>query len=162
VVRHRERLAEGFNLHRWDPGEADPKSWLVGDRFNALSAFLRKGLVTPPREDRPLTEQEQRGKKVFESEVTQCAQCHAPATELTNRVAQRMPKLPTLPGFEDEEDDAFKTPSLLFVGGTAPYYHDGSSPTFEHLVSRNNDRMGKTNHLSAEDKAALVAYMRTL
>jgi cytochrome c peroxidase len=73
-----------------------------------------------------------------------------------------MKKLPPPPGFEEEEDGAFKAPSLFFVAGTAPYYHDGSAPTLEALIAKNNDRMGTTNHLSADEKKALVAYLETL
>lgn len=32
----------------------------------------------------------------------------------------------------------------------------------EALVAENGDKMGKTSHLSAEEKAALVAYLKTL
>lgn len=65
-------------------------------------------------------------------------------------------------GFTEDAENKYKTPSLLFVGGTPPYFHDGSYATLEELIDKNDDRMGKTNHLSAEDKAALVAYLRTL
>ena len=51
---------------------------------------------------------------------------------------------------------------LLFVGGTPPYYHDGRVRTLEELVSTNDDRMGKTNQLSEADRAALVAFLKTL
>jgi cytochrome c peroxidase len=56
----------------------------------------------------------------------------------------------------------FKTPSLLFVGGTPPYFHDGSAATLEEVLEKNRDRMGKTSHLSPDDRAALVAFLRTL
>ena len=63
---------------------------------------------------------------------------------------------------EEERDRMFKTPSLLFVGGTPPYFHDGTAATLEEVIEKNKDRMGKTSHLSAEDRAALAAFMRTL
>lgn len=156
------RLAEGFGRHRWSGSVEDGKSWMLGERANALVVFLRKGLVPPPRLERPLTEQEAQGKKVFESEATQCARCHVPASDLTDRVAYPFDKLPPPAGFEDEEDNKFKTPSLLFVSGSPPYYHDGHAATLDSVVMGNNDRMGKTNHLSGADKAALVAYLKTL
>jgi DNA-binding beta-propeller fold protein YncE len=146
-----DRLAEGFSRHRW---------W--GPDPNALTLFLRKGLVTPPRPERELTEQEQRGKQIFESPEAECARCHIPGAELTDRVAHAFDKVDQVPGFEDEEDPKFKTPSLLFVGGTPPYFHDGRAPTLAALVEKNGSRMGKTSHLSAADKAALVAYLETL
>lgn len=157
-----DRLAEGFGRHRWSNAAADPKSWLVGERSYALQVFLRKGLVTPPKLVRALTEEEMQGKKVFESTATQCARCHVPSSEFTDRTAYEFDKLPPPPGFEEEENNKFKTPSLFFIAGTPPYYHDGHAPTLEALVMQNNDRMGKTNQLSVADKAALVAYLKTL
>ncbi len=157
-----ERLADGFNLHRWGGGNADAKAWMTGVRANALAVFLRKGLVTPPPLGRELTDVEKRGKTVFESDATQCTQCHVAATELTNRTAYSLKALPTLPGFEEEEDGKLKTPSLLFIRGTAPYFHDGSAPTLADLIAKNGDRMGKTSQLTDAERDALVAYLETL
>ncbi|MEP7123768.1 MAG: c-type cytochrome [Byssovorax sp.] len=160
------RILEGTRLHRWlNP----PQPWerlqtAAKQRAGALAEYLRKGLVPPPRPERPLTPQEERGKAVFASEETRCAGCHVPATEYTNRVAVpiKQPALPASAAFSEEANDAFKTPSLLFVGGTAPYYHDGRASTLEALIAGNEDRMGKTSQLSEEDRAALVAFLRTL
>lgn len=157
-----ERLAEGFGRHRWSGSSGDPTSWLVGERSYALQIFLRKGLVTPPRMERALNDEELRGKKVFESNATLCARCHLPGPELTDRTPYEFDKIRPPPGFEEEEDGKFKTPSLLFVAGTPPYYHDGHVATLEALILGNNDRMGKTNQLSAADKKALIAYLKTL
>ncbi len=157
-----ERIAEGFARHRWRAGEVDTKSWMLGERANALTAFLRKGLVPPPRDKRELTAKEKKGKQIFESAETACVSCHPVDTEFTNRMPIPLPKVDPPAGFEEEENLAFKVPSLLFTGGTAPYYHDGSMPTLKALIYQNNDRMGKTNQLSAEQKDALVAYLETL
>lgn len=158
-----ERLAEGFTLHRWEPyEEVDPKHWKTGVRANALTTFLRKGLVAPPTIKRPLTEAEERGKKLFESPGTACSECHTPSSGHTNRIAYKIELGPPQPGFEEEPGALFKTPSLRFVGGSAPYFHDGRIQTLTGLIQQNNDRMGKTNHLSADDRKALVAYLETL
>ncbi|MFT3772649.1 MAG: hypothetical protein QM820_45235 [Minicystis sp.] len=158
------RLKAGFGLHRWgaqrDNGYGDGE--LLG-RAQYLTPFLRHGLVPPPRDVHPLTPEEARGKEIFGSGEAQCARCHVPATEYTDRVAYRFsPSVPPPPGFEDEADQRFKAPSLLFVGGTPPYYHDGHAATLEELIEKNGDRMGHTSHLSREDRAALIAFLRTL
>ncbi len=158
----RERLAEGFERHRWRGSPVDAKGWMMGERSNALAAFLRRGLVPPPHRKRDLTEQEKLGRQIFESEAAQCGTCHVSATEHTNRTAYSIERSGPPPGFEAEEGAKFKTPSLLFVGGTAPYYHDGRAPTLEALVTQNRDRMGKTSHLTPDARAALVAYLETL
>src|SRR5262249_30690774 len=65
--------------------------------------------------------------------------------------------------FGDEDPKAkFKTPSLLFVGKSAPYFHDGHAANLVELVETNHDRMGLTETLSREDKAALAAYLATI
>ena len=62
----------------------------------------------------------------------------------------------------DADGTKFKTPSLLWVVGTPPYFHNGSVGSLDDLIDGNDDRMGKTNQLSAKDKAALIAFLKTL
>jgi DNA-binding beta-propeller fold protein YncE/mono/diheme cytochrome c family protein len=157
------RLAEGFLRHRWGIGwDIDPKSWMTNERAVPLAAFLRRGLVPPPRAVTELTDEQKKGKEIFESAATKCVQCHTPATEFTTRLPYPLKKVDPPAGFEDEENNNFKAPSLLFVGGTGPYYHDGSMATLQDLIAKNGDRMGTTSHLSASERAALVAYLETL
>ncbi len=66
------------------------------------------------------------------------------------------------PGLRRRSGEEVQTPSLRFVGGTPPYLHDGRFPTLAALVRGNDDHMGKTNHLTADDKSALVAFLETL
>jgi cytochrome c peroxidase len=66
---------------------------------------------------------------------------------------------------------AFRTPSLRNVARTAPYMHDGSLETLEEVIEF-YDRGGRANpnlsslirplFLSEYEKAALVAFLRTL
>jgi cytochrome c peroxidase len=156
----RSRIEEGIHLHRWNAARYDEAAMASASR--SLAAFLRQGLVAPPREKHALTAIESSGKKIFEADETRCATCHTPAQDFTDRTPHIL-IWPPAAGFDDEPPGSgFKPPSLLFVEGTAPYYHDGSVATLEDLVANNQDRMGKTSHLSAEERAALVAYLRTL
>lgn len=155
-----QRIRDGFQLHRVMDLNTDGKT--LHDRAAPLVAYLRKGLVPPPREDRELTAVERRGKEVFEMPQTQCADCHVPKTDFTDRFALPLRGFATLPLFTEDPERGYKTPSLLFVGGTPPYYHDGSASTLEELVEKNHDRMGRTSQLTSEDRTALVAYLRTL
>jgi DNA-binding beta-propeller fold protein YncE/mono/diheme cytochrome c family protein len=155
------RVREGFALHRWDPGvAADVKA--LKQRSEAIAEFLRRGLTPPPMSTRELTAQEKEGETLFRSSKTECATCHDPAREFTDRskvaLAQGKPGF----GFNEDPDLGFKTPSLRFVSGSAPYFHDGSAATLEDVVEKNYDRMGKTTALKAEERAALVAYLKTL
>jgi cytochrome c peroxidase len=161
TLRHRIQI--GFSIHHtWGGGGVGPEG---AERAEALVEFLRDGLVPPPREDRPLTDEEQRGRRIFDDPNVGCATCHVPKTEYTNRAVVGLgPWIVDKKRFEPEarEDWRFKTPSLRYVGGTPPYYHDGSSSTLEELLERNGDRMGHTKHLFREDRAALAAFLRTL
>jgi cytochrome c peroxidase/DNA-binding beta-propeller fold protein YncE len=155
------RLNAGFGLHRWGGMPPHEPQNLVA-RSARLAAFLRRGLVPPPREARPLDPIEERGRAIFTSAAARCTSCHVPESGYTDRVAYPLPKRPARPGYDDDPKAELKTPSLLFVGGRAPYFHDGSAETLEKLVIGNDDRMGRTSHLSDEERAALVAFLRTL
>jgi len=152
------RVEEGIHLHRWNAPPRDPS--IAGKVAPALAAYLRTGLVPPPKEARPLSDEEQRGQAIFTSREAQCSFCHTPDNDYTDRAPHPL-KPWSSPGF-DADEAPFRAPSLLFVGGTAPYYHDGSAPSLERLVLDNKDRMGKTKQLSPADQRALVAFLRTL
>lgn len=71
----------------------------------------------------------------------------------------------------DRDRGAFKTPSLREAARTPPYMHDGSLKTMEAVIDF-YDQGGKPNpaldaeirelRLSAEEKAALAAFLRAL
>jgi cytochrome c peroxidase len=155
-----DRVAAGFGLHRWQTSDAS-ESMRLGLAAHIV-AFIREGLVPPPKVTRPLTEEEQRGKTIFTSPATQCATCHAPQTEYTDRIPFPLKALKPPATFAEDPNLAYKTPSLLYVGGTAPYMHDGRFSSLETLIEFNQDRMGKTSQLSADDRKALIAFLRTL
>jgi len=65
----------------------------------------------------------------------------------------------------------FKTPTLREVEHTAPYMHDGSIGTLEEVVdyydkggtpNKNLDPHIKARHLTAPQKADLVAFLKSL
>ncbi len=155
-----DRISAGMGLHRWGglPQHA-PENRVA--RAGHLIGFLRAGLVPPPAPPpSPLAE---RGRLIFEREDVGCAVCHRPQTSFTDRVAYPLKALPTRPGFDDDAAGAgYKTPSLVHLAGRPPYFHDGSAPSLERMMAENGDRMGKTQRLSEQDRAALVAYLNTL
>jgi hypothetical protein len=154
-----DRVRESFGLHRWFGGYIPGATM---DRPKLLVAYLREGLVTPPREQHAPTAEELRGKELFEDARVGCAACHVPKYDFTDRVAYALARSAEVPGYLTEEDRRFKTPSLLFIDGTAPYFHDGRAKTLEQALFENGNSMGKTSHLGAEDRAALLAYVRSL
>ncbi len=66
---------------------------------------------------------------------------------------------------------AFKTPTLRDISLTAPYFHDGSASTLEEvvihyekggIVKTNLSPNMKASNLTAEERAAIVAFMQAL
>jgi DNA-binding beta-propeller fold protein YncE len=158
----RARLVNGFGLHRWG-GLPRYQQANLDARAAFLTAFLlRGGLTPPPREERPLTPEEQKGKDIFQSDATRCARCHIPQTDYTDRTAYPLVKRVVPVDFDADPNPAFKTPSLNYLVGHPPYFHDGSAASIEELIERNANRMGQTAHLSSEERAALVAFLKTL
>jgi cytochrome c peroxidase len=103
-----------------------------------------------------------RGEGIFRSTEAGCSSCHTEETHFTDRETHAL----GAPGRRrGSSASGFDTPSLAFVGQTAPYFHDGRFATLEALVDGCEDPatgMGRTQHLDAADRAALVAYLRSL
>jgi DNA-binding beta-propeller fold protein YncE/mono/diheme cytochrome c family protein len=124
-----------------------------------LAAFLKKGLAAParPASGRADGALAARGKAIFTSETAGCSGCHKLDMEASDRLFHTVGSRG-----KDDTTDGFRTPPLIFVGSTAPYFHDGRYATLEQLLNDNLDRMGQTTQLSDRDVEALAAYLRTL
>lgn len=130
----------------------------LSDRdLDDLAAYVQQGLTAPARENKALTRVEKRGRDLFTSEKVGCSGCHAVETDYSDRSLHDV-------GSKARADVAttFRTPPLLWVGATAPYFHDGRYATLEELLDDNLDRMGQTSHLSRDDLRAIAAFLRTL
>ncbi len=129
-----------------------------GDEMDALVSYLH-AMPAPNLDDALVDEADlalaKQGRALFHAEETGCAKCHvnggtdAKTYDLGTRSA-------------GDKDDAFDTPSLRFVGGTAPYFHDGRYETLLDLLTSTDSQMGHSMHLSRRDALALAAYMETL
>jgi DNA-binding beta-propeller fold protein YncE len=122
-----------------------------------LAGFVRKGLILPVRGEAPKNALVTRGHEIFTSEAAGCSGCHRLETDASDRSPHDV-------GSRAKTDatTAFRTPPLLFIGSTAPYFHDGRYATLEQLLDDNLDRMGSTTQLSRDDLRALAAFLRTL
>ena len=152
-----QRIVSGFVNHRWfvdrdhgdyrnNPAPGDgPQS-----RADALAAFVRQGLVPPPR---PAVEPRlvATGKRVFVDADVGCATCHPPERGWTDSMTHAI--------FSNQR---IRTPPLTAISGSAPFFHDGSAATLEEVIDHNRDRMGRTSHLTADERTALLAFLRTL
>ena len=96
----------------------------------------------------------ERGKLLFESEETRCAQCHA-GDRFTNNRSENV-------GTGAE----LQVPSLKGVRFRTPLMHDGCAATlserFTNTACGGGDQHGTTSHLSAPQVSDLTAYLETL
>ena len=124
-----------------------------------------------------LTKSERRGKVLFFSARTHCANCHG-GFNFTNYAFENNglyenyadPGRFRLTGIETDRA-RFKVPTLRNVALTAPYMHDGALPTLQAVVAHYNSG-GKAHPnksslvqplaLSAQERADLVAFLGSL
>lgn len=147
------------------------------------SAFA--GGPPPPNAPFPnFTAQENRGKEIFLTPAGGCAPCHGSETFTAPEEKNNGLDMATVDrGFgavsnNPGQDATFKVTTLRNVELTAPYMHDGRFNTLEEVIEHYSS--GVKNHpnlspqlrlpngqprlinLNAQDKAALVAFLRTL
>lgn len=126
--------------------------------LDALAAFI-DSLAASPRVQR-LTAAELRGKEIFESAATGCADCH-PTPLYTDLKVHDV-------GTADATGEWFgpliDTPTLRFLYDSAPYLHDGSAPTLFDVLTVKNPagEHGGTSHLSEQDIQDLIAFLLAL
>jgi DNA-binding beta-propeller fold protein YncE/mono/diheme cytochrome c family protein len=133
---------------------------LIGQEFDALVHYVQ-AMPGPKYEGEPALDDAAsklaaRGKTLFYNAKQGCATCHVGGVGVDKEghdVGSRSTA---------DVDKTFDTPSLRFVRGTAPYFHDGRYATLEALLNANDNQMGHTMNLSQRDVAALKAYLETL
>ncbi len=154
----------------------------------ALAAFIRTIVSTSEssawirfREgnQRALPPAARRGWKIF-SEKAKCTNCHD-GVLLTDLQYHNVgigvnDKDPDLGRFRhtknDKDKGAFKTPTLLDISKSAPYFHNGSAATLEEAVdtmlaggiaNSNLDTVNlKPAKLTPKERAELLAFLRSL
>lgn len=143
--------------------------------LDALAAFLEHG-IRPPRAPTPSGDLS-RGRALFAA--AGCAGCHGgPHWTIS--------ALPGQPGTLDPDGDGvvnaalrdvgsanpadvrgaegFDVPSLIGVGLTAPYLHDGSQPTLAALLDSGHPAPGqpRARPLAPDERAALIAFIQSI
>jgi len=96
------------------------------------------------------------GEAIFRSADAQCASCHGEDGRTPDGVRHDVGSRAS--GDQRRELD---TPSLAFLAGSAPYYHDGRFATLRELLEKSRGKMGQVRALSPHELDALEAYLRT-
>jgi len=134
-------------------------SGLQTHELAALDAYIHT-MRTPsvrPAAAGPEAQRVARGKELFESSETACASCHSADKAFIDGAKHDIGSKATA-----DRDANFDTPTLRFVGGTGPYFHDGRYGTLREMLLGHDGKMGRTSQLSAPDVEALEAYLKTL
>jgi len=131
--------------------------------LDALVAFVQAAptpriTTAAPDDSSVVAQRTKQGAKVFAAGG--CEACHA--TGSTDNLPHALSKLLRGDVVGGADGTAVDTPTLRFVGGTAPYFHDGRYRTLEDLLADPKSKMGTSAKLSAADRGALAAYLRTL
>jgi hypothetical protein len=100
------------------------------------------------------------GAQVFAAQG--CASCHDPSSAFTDGATHEFAAAVPQPQHPPEKVASFDTPSLRFVGQTAPYFHDGRYPSLRALLADRKNPMADLSDLSTQDIDALEAYLGTL
>ena len=118
-----------------------------------LQAYVMS-LKAPPKvvADEEKSKVVKHGAEVFASSEAGCASCHT-GDALTDNLKHAV---------DAKDKTQFATPSLRFVGGTAPYFHDGRYANLRDLLTSSDPNMGKGKDLPAKDLDALEAYLTSL
>tara|TARA_Y100000588_G_scaffold381022_1_gene465876 strand:- start:30639 stop:31718 length:1080 start_codon:yes stop_codon:yes gene_type:complete len=155
----------------------------------AVASFMRTIVATDSAWERfnngdqsALSTRAQNGWKIF-TEKAKCTNCHDGLllTDLQYHnvgigMDKKNPDIGRSKVSGDEKDTgAFKTPTLLDVGRSAPYFHDGSIATLEEAVDlmasggkankwldEKNLKDAKDANLSDEEKADIVVFLQEL
>jgi mono/diheme cytochrome c family protein len=129
---------------------------LTGDDKEALMAYV--GALRPPPERKVKDATAvSRGQAIFRSPQAECSSCHGTDGDLPDGVSHDVKSRAGA-----DQRAKFDTPSLRFVGGSAPYFHDGRYKTLGALLTKSDGRMGHTKHLAPSELADLEAYLESL
>lgn len=90
-----------------------------------------------------------------------CADCHAPREALLGAFVPGITRdVPDGRTHDVGSGGAFDTPSLRFVGRTAPYFHDGRFLTLEDVLIGHGARVANVGALDEGERIALLRLLR--
>lgn len=125
--------------------------------LDGLVAYVSSMRPPVPQQDAKASDPKvARGAAIFASKEAGCASCHSGAKFSDGAVHDVKSRT------EADRGSMFKTPTLHFVGGTGPYFHDGRYKSLHELLRDVDGKMGHTKHLSETDLDSLESYLRTL
>jgi DNA-binding beta-propeller fold protein YncE len=136
---------------------------------DALLAYVMAIPVPHPRavpRDAETAKLVEHGRTLFFSADAACSSCHDPdhafADGFKHDVEATTVVIEAAPIKHAKVEPGFDTPSLRFISGTAPYFHDGRYATLRDLLASTDHGMGHTMHLSHGERESLAVYLESL
>jgi DNA-binding beta-propeller fold protein YncE len=159
----RGQLMQGQGLIRGkvNPALGAPNKGLSRE-LDALAAYTNTHTFTlSPHAKNGLSDSAKRGRDIFFSQQTGCATCHSGPFYTDTKVHD------VGTGNDDPTEKMgplYDTPTLLGIYKSAPYLHHGKAASLEDVLTTCNtaDKHGKTSHLTTEQIADLVAFLKSL
>ena len=134
--------------------------------LDALASYVNTHeFPLSPHAKRGLSDAALRGKEIFYSAETKCAECHRGPLYTDSTLQQpRMHDVGTGGGADERIGPKYDTPTLLGVYRTAPYLHHGAAATLMDVLTtaNENDRHGATSHLQPAEREDLVEFLKSL
>jgi DNA-binding beta-propeller fold protein YncE/mono/diheme cytochrome c family protein len=125
----------------------------------AIEAYLREAEAPPPAPAWTVADRElvARGEAIFEAGDPSCASCHVGDLGSDGALHDVLPRSEEVAA----QLDAVVTPPLRGVRGRAPYGHDGRAESLLDLLAEHGDGEGGSFDLDDDERAALLAYLRS-
>jgi DNA-binding beta-propeller fold protein YncE/mono/diheme cytochrome c family protein len=123
--------------------------------LRALVAYL-ESLEAPTRAGISDKVKIARGESSFRSAAAGCATCHDGHALTDSKLHDVQSQ------HKGDRTKEFDTPSLRFISGRAPYFHDGRYRTLRELLVGTSGKMGHTAQLSPQQLDDLESYLKSL
>lgn len=162
-------LMGGQGLHRGALNKPlDKKNRGLSRELDALAAYTNSHEFTlSPHVKQGLSAAAERGRELFFSRETKCAECHSGPFYTDSQSGKPSVRHDVGTGNSDESEmmgPKYDTPTLLGVYRSAPYLHHGTAATLRDVLTTQNpgDRHGVTSHLTDSQIDDLVTFLKAL
>ena len=129
---------------------------ITGDDKDALMAYVGS-MRPPPARKAKDPAAVLRGQAIFRSAGAECSSCHGMDGDLPDGVNHDVKSRVV-----GDQRTKFDTPSLRFVSGSAPYFHDGRYKDLQTLLTKSDGKMGHTKQLAPSELGDLTTYLESL
>ncbi|MGZ0170376.1 MAG: beta-propeller fold lactonase family protein [Planctomycetales bacterium] len=136
--------------------------------LDALAAYTNSHRFTlSPYAKGGLSAAAERGRKLFTSKQTKCAECHSGPFLTDSQSGKSSVRHDVGTGTGDDSETmgtSYDTPTLLGLYRSAPYLHHGTAATLRDVLTTQNggDKHGATSQLSQSESADLVEFLKAL